>query len=466
MKIVKFPAQTAKPQISHIEITTDCLADRGGLAPLMRYTQKTGIIDALADRLAGFRQRRNGLPVRDLISQIFAFLYDGTSRHLSYFDHLKQDQGYLALLECSPKEAASSHQIKRFFSKFSKVRSSSFRKMLRSGFAQRLREEQPKEVVLFLDTMVLDNDDALCRQAASPTYKKVKGFQPLHLIWDGLFVDVQFRGGKKNGNHGLTASRMIDKAAAIVREVLGYEVPIVVRMDSGFFDGELFWRLDINSIGFVCGGRQTQEIKQVIETQSSEYWSTFDNGRQRWSYTEFGMRCKSWDRFYRAIYLKAAYEDDQKVFDFARRDQILITNMGPRRNLFARVADETREALLEAERLITEYHAKGQDELTHRGIKDFGFEALPFKGYGANAALYYLMVIAYNVMTWYKRDILPDKLGRHSYPTTLRRRFIDFAAKIVRTGGKTILKVTQATMDRTGLEDIWERCNRRRAFLW
>jgi hypothetical protein len=32
--------------------------------------------------------------------------------------------------------------------------------------------------------MVLDNDEALRREGCDPTYKKVKGFQPLHLIWE------------------------------------------------------------------------------------------------------------------------------------------------------------------------------------------------------------------------------------------------------------------------------------------
>jgi len=41
-------------------------------------------------------------------------LYDGTSRHLTYFDQLKEDSGYAAAIENTGEEMVSSHQVKRF----------------------------------------------------------------------------------------------------------------------------------------------------------------------------------------------------------------------------------------------------------------------------------------------------------------------------------------------------------------
>ena len=34
---------SANHRIDHIDTTTDLLTDRGGLAPLMRYVQRTGV---------------------------------------------------------------------------------------------------------------------------------------------------------------------------------------------------------------------------------------------------------------------------------------------------------------------------------------------------------------------------------------------------------------------------------------
>lgn len=47
------------------------------------------------------------------------FFYDGTSRHLSCFDDLKNDEGYAGSIEENVGDMVSYHQVKRFF-KFTK----------------------------------------------------------------------------------------------------------------------------------------------------------------------------------------------------------------------------------------------------------------------------------------------------------------------------------------------------------
>ena len=42
---------------------------------------------------------------------------------------------------------------------------------------------KPPVVILGLDTMVMDNDDAPKRHGVKPTYKKVLGSQPLQMTW-------------------------------------------------------------------------------------------------------------------------------------------------------------------------------------------------------------------------------------------------------------------------------------------
>jgi hypothetical protein len=53
-----------------------------------------------------------------------------------------------------------------------------------------------------------------------------------------------------------------------------------------------------------------------------------------------------------------------------------------------------------------------------------------------------------------------------SYATTLRRRVIDIAAKIVRTGGRTILKVTGTTHEAMRMKTLWDRSARAPALVW
>src|SRR5438876_70824 len=94
----------------------------------------------------------------------------------------------------------------------------------------------------------------------------------------------------------------------------------------------------------------------------------------------------------------------------------------------------------------------------HRGLKEFGSEQLPFKRFATNQAYYYLMLISFFLFESFKEDNLKDILPIHSYATTLRRKLIDLAAKVVRTGHEVILKVTQAAMDGLKLQILWTRC--------
>ena len=103
----------------------------------------------------------------------------------------------------------------------------------------------------------------------------------------------------------------------------------------------------------------------------------------------------------------------------------------------------------------------------HRALKEFRAEALPFKRFAPNAAFYYVMLLAFFLYEAFKEDVCGNGvLDVSSYVTRMRRRVIDIAAKIVRTGGRTILKVTDATHRALDLKTMWERANGPPVFAW
>jgi len=79
---------------------------------------------------------------------------DGTHGAINGFDQIKGDGGYAALLECRNDHLASSHQIKRYFTKLSRIMSLIFNKILHELFLWRLSVAQPQVIVLGADTMV------------------------------------------------------------------------------------------------------------------------------------------------------------------------------------------------------------------------------------------------------------------------------------------------------------------------
>ncbi len=129
----------SKEKITKVEVTGDTITGRGGLALFVRYLSSINIYAILFEQFSDIRRSMKGQPVWNIFKQIFCFFYDGTSRHLVYFDQLKKDEGYAAVIENNKKDMLSSHQTKRFFKTFSWIAGGVFRKILKRLFIWRLK---------------------------------------------------------------------------------------------------------------------------------------------------------------------------------------------------------------------------------------------------------------------------------------------------------------------------------------
>jgi hypothetical protein len=450
--------QKTAQKIHKLEVTSDTLTSRGGLAVFVKYVKAIGVLPLLLHRWGKIKKSVKGVSVGNLFLQALYFFFDGTSRHLCHFDQLKQDPGYAAVVEMPEKQMASSHAMKRFFRAFHIFHAVAFRWVLQELFVWRLQLERPGVVVLTLDTMVMDNDEAARRQGCDPTYKKVKGFQPLHLIWEGKIVDAIFRRGKRHSNYGQDVSKMIEGIVKLIRSRYDATVPIILGMDCGFLDEKNFNLCDRLRVGFIATGKTFAAVKQQVAAIPEPAWKEYANERQVWSYACFQYQCDQWKRGYRAVYTHPLCEGQQRLLEFARPDNIILTNLAAGEPVLEQMSRDLQQYWRRDESLIFHHHQRGADELPHRGLKDFGSEQLPFHRFGSNQAYYYWMVIGFFLFQTFKDDNLQGILPLSSYATTVRRQLVDIAAKVVRTGHAVILKVTQAVMDRLQLQLLWTRC--------
>ncbi len=146
------------------------------------------------------------------------------------------------------------------------------------------------------------------------------------------------------------------------------------------------------------------------------------------------------------------------LLDFARPDNVIITNIGARQSVRLNCDPKMVKCLLKNETIIRNHHQRGADELPHRGLKDLGFEELPFLRFGANNAVYYCMVITFFLSETFKEDVLRDVVSVKSYASTVRRKVLDIAAKVVKTGRGTILKVGVSIYKELRMELLWQLC--------
>ena len=447
----------SKAFINDVEITEDVLTSRSGLTLFVRYLRSIELLPYMEKVFAKIRKSRKGQDISEIFKQLFCFFVDGTSRHLIYFDRLKEDEGYRSSIESEPDVMLSSHAVKRFFMAMLISWSFMFRKVLQKLFLWRLSTAKPALILLGLDTMVMDNDEADKRHGVKPTYKKVKGFQPLQLTWGRFIIDAIFRSGDKHSNHSNDAEKMLRNIVDLIRKHYSEEVPIVVRMDSGFFDQKLLTVLESLQIGYICGGKLYDDIGAFVANCNKPLWGRYENKRQVWDYVDFGDRRGNWKIFRRALYCRPVYEDEQMLFRFARPDTVLYTNLGMGGVIDEQLCRSGEEKLMTPRGIIEAYHGRGCDELVHRALKDFRDEELPFKRFHQNAAFYYTMLIGFFLYESFKEDVCSPIVAISCYATTLRRKIFDIAGKIVRHAGKITLKVTMSTWQCLDFYQLWIR---------
>jgi hypothetical protein len=333
-------------------------------------------------------------------------------------------------------------------------------------FLWRIKIEKPTVLVLDIDTVVLDNDDAKNRHGVSPTYKKKKGFQPFLIKWDRYIIDAVFRGGKKHSNHGDTVKNSLDYLVRLVRSGYRADILIIVTCDSGFFDQKLY-NLFENELGllYIGAGKMYEDIREHVSCLSEDAFFIEEknrnaNVRSQWKCTEFFNGRKSWNKERRAVYTVHIMEPNPRLL--LGQERIYYTNIGESDVLTQQLIQAGCSDYLEAATIVKLAHQRGEAELIHRNLKEFGFQKMPFKRFACNEAFFYTMVLSFNLYESYIWDVCLEtkRVPLSCHPNTFRRRLIGFAGKIVRHGMRCILKGTVQVRERLQLDRKWELCNK------
>ena len=183
-------------------------------------------------------------------------------------------------------------------------------------FIWRLNIEKPSVIIPGIDTTVMNNDDAIRREGVKYTYKKIKGFQPLEIYYKSCVIDSVFRGRDKHSNYKDTVVKSIHHIVSRIRKEYRADIPIILRSDAGFFDQKNFEAFEEMNIGYICGGRVYNDIREKanrLDTLNSfhEYYDKEE--KTVWNYTEFMDKREDWNKERRAIYMKIPTNSEDLV---------------------------------------------------------------------------------------------------------------------------------------------------------
>lgn len=463
-------ASKSNNRVKGVGQTGNVISDRAGINTFVRYIGRINIIILMSFFFKFLRKNSKGASVENILFQIICNQALGDSRHLVYFDHLKEDKGYAAALETKQDNLISSHTVKRFYNSISSKMLILFRVVLLRLFIWRLHISNPDIIILNLDVMPMDNNDAKKREGVNYTYKKVFGFAPIQMTWGKFIIDSIFRSGEKHSNHEDDAIKMIRRVVERIKSKYNHNTPIIIRMDSGYFDQKLFNAMEEIGIGYIVGGVFFPDIKHFLgNIPHKEFKPHFGKKDEDiWEYFEFGDCRKSWSnkKFRRAIFYRSIFEENRCLLPGTRPGTCVYTNLGMGQIIDDQLKQIDHDHLFLPEEVIRSYQQRGTDELVHRSLKEFGFEQLPFQNFTSNASVYYMMAISFFLYESFKEDVTDPVIPVSATPTTLRRKLFDIAGHFIKTGGKIILNVTESTMNALNFKELWERCIKPPPIAW
>jgi len=453
--------------INSVNITDTTISSRGGLTFISHYLEKIKFYRLIDKKVTGFRASLKGKATSFIIRQILLFFIDGSHKAISGFDMLKKNEGYASVLEVSKQNLLSSHAVKRLFTKFSYLKCGILRVILNTLFTWRLQIVKPEKIVIDIDTMVLNNDDAKKRHGCDVSYKKCKGFQPLQITWNNLVIDAHFRRGSAHSNHGNDVKKALKRMVTLIRRRYRKDVPIILTCDSGFLSEKNLEYFDKTlGILFICFGKLYQSIKDRVMQIPIDNFKKYSKGKKLWHYTEFCSKLDSWKKkgSLRTIFTTQLCDDNgQMLLEIARPDSVIYTNIGCSTKQTKKLETSGNKKMISTKNVIECAHNRGCNELCNRSVKDFMLtEKLPFKRFGMNAAYYYLMLIGHTLLECYKADVVNETDMPHihlnCYPATFRRNLIDFAAQVVASGRSITLQVMKGVWGNLRIGVLWNLC--------
>ncbi len=216
---------------------------------------------------------------------------------------------------------------------------------------------------------------------------------------------------------------------------------IRVRADSGFFSRKLIERLDQEGCGYVIVAKEYPTIK--VRARSCR----FKKLRNGWEVGEFQYQPHRWKKPHQFVVVRRPIPEDpieaQQLTLF--KDQkyayhVLVTNLK---------THPWRVWRFYAKRATVEKNVR---ELLY----DYPLGKIPTDDWAANVAFFHMMLLAYNIVHWFKRLCLPKE---YLYATldTIRTDFLVLPARLTKRGSKNLLLLPQDYHYREQFENALKR---------
>lgn len=253
----------------------------------------------------------------------------------------------------------------------------------------------------------------------NPAHPGKKSYHPL-IITEAHLSDC-LEGVLRPGN-AHTASGIRDMMQSVL-SYLPHHRRLRCRADAGFYDGDFVNLLRENRMEFAIVAHLTRKLQAKLESlRYARVSSVF-------SVAGFFYQPAGWDRKERFVVLR------RKVPEKEKQTQMTLFTL----DAFAYSMIVTN-LTLEPYNVFQFYQDRSAMERIVRTLKeDYPFGNAPTHSFMANALYAELSLLAYNLMTWFKRLCLPDDWQSYTLPT-IRHRLLMIPGEFVRSGNVPTLR--------------------------
>jgi hypothetical protein len=418
---------TARLETVEVRADGEGLVSHAGVALLAELADRTGLTGALSQALVETRERRSAHDPGRVVRDLGLMLCDGGD----CVSDLAALRGQGSLFGPVASETTAHRVLKsidaELLDKLRAARAEARAAAWRAG-------ARPERIVLDIDaTLVTAHSE---KDGAAGTYKGSFGFHPLLCFLDE--TDEGLAGLLRPGTAGSNTASDHERVLAEALEQLPQEAldeDILVRTDIGGATHDFTQTCRDADIRFSVGYELTESVREAILALPEAAWEAAIDaaGQQRegaWvAELSDSVELSGWPQGTRLI---------------ARRErphpgaQLSFSDAEGHR--FTCFLTDQAEADIAALELCHRHRARVEDRI--RCAKDTGLSNLPCHAFAPNEVWLELVLIAQDLFAWARGLCLDGELSL-AEPKRLRHRLLHMAARLVRSGRRTRLRLTR-----------------------
>ncbi len=392
-----------------------------GLVLFMTFARDIGLFTTLEKAFSHLKKRKRGYAVSEKILSFIQMLIKGGNR-LSDIDVLRSDPGLMNILmmENFPRP----NTIGDLARKFSGRDVHHLAEVVMRLASRMIRSKGLKKVVLDIDSSLISSEVKI----AEKTYEGFRGFNPLLGILKGGGMRMAAFSLFRLGNAAPQSHNL-----SLLRKICGYlrthnpGVRVSVRMDSAGYNHRVMGYCNQWGHDFVIAGDRYECLLEIINRIEKQDWEDLMGGKEGEEVAE-GVHFVGPEKegaAYRFVVVRRRKEQLALFPEFDYSYRVYFTN-----------TDWSKH------RVVHFYRGRGDAENVIKEQKEgYGVENILSEDFMANAALFQMQLLAYNLVQYFKFTHLKRSWWSLRIKQ-LRYRLINIAGVVINHARSTILRLS------------------------